>query len=122
MEVVSLIGRILFCIVFLSAARDHLTKVPMMAQYLASKGVPAPKIAVVLTGLMLLLGGLSVLLGIWIKVGAAFLVITLVFTALTFHNFWTLTDPMARGDNKVHFQKNLALAGAALLVFSSGRG
>jgi putative oxidoreductase len=77
---------------------------------------------VVLTGLMLLLGGLSILLGFWVKVGAALLVLFLVPTAFIMHNFWTVTDPMARANDQAHFLKDLALAGAALMFFACGIG
>jgi uncharacterized membrane protein YphA (DoxX/SURF4 family) len=122
MDIVALIGRILFGIIFLNSARSHLTNVSMLAQYGASKKVPAPKFMVVLTGLMLLVGGLSVLLGLWVKVGAALLVIFLIPTAFIMHNFWAITDPMGRANDQAHFLKDVALAGAALMFFVYGTG
>jgi putative oxidoreductase len=122
MDVIALIGRILFCLIFLNSAYGHLTRVSTTAQYAASKGVPAPKFMVVLTGLMILLGGLSILLGVWVKPGAALLVVFLVPTAFTMHNFWTLTDPMARANDQAHFLKDLALAGGSLIFFIYGTG
>jgi putative oxidoreductase len=122
MDIVALIGRILFCIIFLNSARGHLTNVSMLAQYSASKRVPAPKLMVMVTGLMLLLGALSILLGLWVRVGAALLVIFLIPTAFIMHNFWTMSDPMARANDQAHFFKDLALAGAALMFFVYGTG
>jgi uncharacterized membrane protein YphA (DoxX/SURF4 family) len=122
MDIVALVGRILFCIIFLNSARSHLTKVSMLAQYSASKRVPAPKLMVVVTGLMLLVGGLSILLGLWVKVGAALLAIFLIPTAFIMHNFWTVADPMTRANDQAGFFKDIALAGGALMFFVYGTG
>ena len=122
MEIVTLIGRILFCIVILNSARNHLTRVSMLSQYSASKHVPAPKLMVVVTGLMLLLGGLSILLGVWVKVGAALVVLFLVPTAFIMHNYWTISDPMSRGNDQGHFLKDIGLAGGALMFLAFGTG
>ena len=122
MDIVTLIGRILFSIIFLNSARSHLTKVSMLAPYAASKHLPAPKLMVVVTGLMLLVGGLSILFGLWVKVGATLLVLFLIPTAFIMHNFWTMADPMARGNDQAHFFKDIALAGGAFIFFVYGTG
>jgi putative oxidoreductase len=122
MDAVALAGRILFSLVIIVSAYGHLTKTAGTAGYAGSKGVPLPKLAVVVTGLMLLVGGLSVLLGIWVKVGAALLVLFLVPTAFTMHNYWTISDPMAKAGDQAHFLKDIALAGAALMIFAFGTG
>ncbi|HSC59571.1 MAG TPA: DoxX family membrane protein, partial [Gemmatimonadales bacterium] len=58
------IGRVLFASFFLNSAYGHFTKLDMMAGYSASKGVPFPKLAVLGTGTLLLLGGLGVVFGV----------------------------------------------------------
>ena len=49
-----LIGRVLFSLIFAFGAVEHLTKINAMAGYAASAGVPFPKLAIIVTGLMLL--------------------------------------------------------------------
>lgn len=61
-----------------------------MTEYSKSKGVPAPGLAVFITGIMLLLGGLSILLGAYVSIGAILLVIFLFPTAFIMHNFCLL--------------------------------
>ena len=75
-DVVVLVGRILFAVLFLMSGFGHLTKTKMMAQYTASRGVPqAVAPAVVFgTGLLIVAGALMVLLGAWGDLGALFLV------------------------------------------------
>jgi uncharacterized membrane protein YphA (DoxX/SURF4 family) len=121
-DILLLIGRILFSAIFIRSGVQHFTRVATMAPYASAKGVPAAKFMVPLTGAMIFLGGISVLLGAYVRIGAALLVIFMIPTAIVMHNYWTLTDPMAKANDQAHFIKDLALAGAALLIGSFGPG
>jgi putative oxidoreductase len=118
MDVLVLIGRILFAALFLNSAAGHLTQSKAMAGYAGSKGVPAPQAAVLGSGVLLLAGSLSVLLGVWADLGSLLLLIFLIPSALLMHNFWTLSDAEARQGDMVHFMKDLALAGASLMLMA----
>ena len=117
MDWVILVGRILFFSLFALSAIGHLTQRETMSQYAAQKGVPFASLLVPLTGVQLIVGSLLVLLGIWADLGAALLVVFLIPTAFAMHNFWTLSDPMERQQDQIHFLKDIALAGAALMLF-----
>lgn len=117
MDLVLLIGRILFVPVFLASAMGHLRMADMLAGYAASKKIPSPKNAVIGTGIMLLVGGLSILLGIYADLGALLIVVFLVPTAFLMHAFWKETDPMAQANERTQFLKDLSLAGGALFVY-----
>jgi uncharacterized membrane protein YphA (DoxX/SURF4 family) len=112
-----LAGRVLFSVFFIMSGYNHLTKLGMMAQYAGSQGVPVPKLAVGVTGLMLLGGGLSILLGFEPRIGALLLVAFLIPTALIMHRFWGVADPMMAQNQMIHFWKNLVAAGGALLIY-----
>ncbi|MGP4005744.1 DoxX family protein [Streptomyces sp. 4N124] len=116
MDVLVLIGRILFAALFLASAVGHLTQTKAMAGYATSRGVPAAVPAVLGSGVLLLAGGLSVLLGVWPDLGALLLIVFLVPTAVLMHAFWKETDPQARQMEMVQFQKDMALAGASLML------
>ena len=88
-----------------------------MAQYAAAFKVPQPKLAVVASGVVILAGGLSILLGVAVQAGALLLVVFLLPAAVYMHPFWGVSDPMQAAAQQAHFMKNLALAGAALLIF-----
>lgn len=118
MDVVALIGRILFALLFLGSAFGHLTQSEAMAGYAASRGVPQARLAVLGSGVLMLIGALMVLLGIWLDLGALLLVIFLVPTALLMHPFWKETDAMTKQTEMISFQKDIALAGGALLILS----
>lgn len=115
MDILVLIGRILFSAVFLSAAMGHLTQTKGMAGYAAAKGVPFAWAATFVGGIVLALGGVSVLLGIWADLGALLLVVFLVPTAVLMHAFWKESGE-ARATEMNQFFKDLALAGAALAL------
>ena len=80
--------------------------------------MPAPHAAILGSGVLLLLGGLSMVLGVRPTWGVICLVLFLVPVSFTMHNFWADTDPQGRGSNRIQFQKNIALLGAALMVLS----
>lgn len=110
------VGRVLFCTLFIMSGMNHLMQMESMKQYAASKGVPAPGLMVPLSGLMILAGGLMVLLGWHRFIGAGLLFLFLVPTAFIMHAFWKEEDPQARMNEMTHFMKDLALAGGALLI------
>jgi len=117
MEAIFLIGRILFVFLLLGSALGHLTQTDAMAGYAASKGLPNAKVLTQVSGVALLLGGLSILLGIWGDAGSLGIAILLLIIAVTMHAFWKETDPQAKQMEMVNFNKNVALAGGALAMY-----
>lgn len=116
MGLISIIGRVILALYFIYSGANHFINYQGLKQYSSFKGVPLPGIAVVVTGLMLLAGGLSILTGFCVAWGIGLLVLFLVASALLMHNFWTEDDPMARVGEKNQFLKNIALAAAALML------
>lgn len=117
MEVLFLIGRILFAYLLIGSGIGHLTKTAAMAGYAQSRGLPNAKLAVQVSGAALVLGGLSILLGIWGDLGSLGIAILLVITAVAMHAFWTESDEMAKMTEMVSFNKDIALAGGALAFY-----
>jgi putative oxidoreductase len=117
MDILILIGRVLFVAVFLFSALGHFTQAKAMTGFAQSRGVPLPGPAVFVGGVLLALGGLSILFGVWPDLGALLLVIFLVPTAVLMHGFWKESDPQNRQMEMVQFFKDLGLAGAALTLF-----
>jgi putative oxidoreductase len=116
MEYLFLLGRVLFGGLWLYYGVRHFQNASMMAGYVASKGVPAARLAILVSGALLLLGGLSMLLGLYPTWGIACLTVFLVPTTLIMHNFWVDTDPSARMNNLINFHKNMALLGALWMM------
>jgi putative oxidoreductase len=116
MDVLYLIGRILFVAVFLTSSFAHLTDKGNMAGYAESRGVRPGRPMVLVSGLQILVGGLLVLLGIWTDVGAILLALFTLLTSVLIHNFWREREPMARMQEVIQFQKDMALCGASLVL------
>jgi putative oxidoreductase len=116
MEIILLVGRLLFGGFFIMSALNHFQNLGMMSGYAKSKNVPSPRLAVMGTGVMLLVGGVSVLLGILPIVGLTVLILFLLSTLVTMHDFWNLKDPQQRAAEQVNFLKNVALIGASLAL------
>lgn len=118
MEFVMLIGRILFGLIFVSSGINHFTQTEGMTGYAQFKKIPSPKLAVQGSGLVLLLGGLSVILGLWADLGAIVLAVILLVMAVTMHNYWTQSDPQAKQADMIGFWKNISMAGGAVFMFA----
>ena len=118
MDSVLIIGRVLFALLFISSGVSHLTKLEAMTGYAQYKKVPAAKFGVVLSGLMILLGGIYIAFGVYADLGALLIALFLIPTSFLMHAFWKETDATAKQNESISFFKNLALAGAALIIFA----
>jgi uncharacterized membrane protein YphA (DoxX/SURF4 family) len=116
MKVPFLIGRLVFGGFFLYSGIHHFKDRKSMTGYAQSKNVPMAEAAVTGTGLAMIAGGASILLGIKPKLGAAAIAIFLGGVSPVMHDFWRIEDPTQRMHETVNFTKNLALLGAALAL------
>jgi uncharacterized membrane protein YphA (DoxX/SURF4 family) len=118
LNAILVIGRIFFAFIFITSGIAHFAKLEAMTGYAKYKKLPAAKLGVLLSGLMLLAGGAAVLLGVYADLGALLLAIFLVLAAVIFHNFWAEKDATAKQNETLAFMKDIALAGAALVIFA----
>jgi len=116
-----LIGRVIVGGFFLMNGFNHFAQLNMMTGYAKSKGVPAPALAVGGSGVLLFLGGLSLLLGYHPTIGAALLVTFLLGVSFGIHNFWTVQDQQARQVEMTNFLKNMAILGLLLMTVAIPR-
>jgi putative oxidoreductase len=119
MTIAFVIGRAIVGVYFLMNAYNHIFKSSHMVAYAAGKKVPSPKAAIIGSGLLLLVGGLSILLWVYPVIGILCLIVFLIPVTIMMHNFWKETDPMARMSSKIEFLKNLALIGLLLIILST---
>jgi putative oxidoreductase len=117
MDIVFLIGRILLAIPFLLAVQIHLIKREQGVQYARMYNVPLAELGVPLTGVMAVLGAVSVVLGIWGDLGALLIAAFLLLITPFMHAFWRETEEMQKINQMVNFQKNFAMLGGALILF-----
>jgi putative oxidoreductase len=117
---VVVLGRFFFAVIFLLAGANHFNK--QTIGYAASQGVPWASIAVPLSGVVAIAGGLSILLGYRAKIGAWLIVLFLIPVTLMMHKFWTVQDPMMAQVQMILFMKNVSMLGGALLISEFGAG
>jgi putative oxidoreductase len=119
----SVLGRLFLVALFLSSAVMY--KIPRYSEVVGQmekQGVPLPQVSLALAIGFLLVGGVSVAFGFQARIGAALLAVFLVLATYFFHNFWATSDPAARQDQMIQFQKNLGLLGAMLFIVANGSG
>ena len=116
-----LIGRVIVGGFFLMNGFNHFAHFNMMTGYAKSKGVPAPALAVGGSGVLLFLGGLSLLLGYHPTIGTALLVTFLLGVSFGIHNFWTVQDQQAKQVEMTNFLKNMAILGLLLMTVAIPR-
>jgi putative oxidoreductase len=120
MRYLILIGRILFALIFITAAPRHFSHEGI--QHATELGVPFAAVLVPISGIMALAGGISVAAGYKARWGAWLLVGFLVPVTVMMHSFWKLQDPAAIHVQQAMFAKNVSMLGAALLLTQFGSG
>jgi putative oxidoreductase len=120
MNYVVLMGRILYAAIFVMAGPGHFTAGTI--SYAAHQGVPMASIAVPLSGLIALVGGMSILVGYFARYGAWLIVVFLVPVTIMMHKFWGIPNPSVAQIQQILFMKNLSMLGAALLIAHFGSG
>jgi putative oxidoreductase len=118
MDVVNVVGRVLFAFLFLQNGYNHLAHPKVMVPFGEYIGVPSPKLSVPGTGVMMLVGGVLIALGLWADLGAILLILFLPAAGFYGHAYWKETDPNMRAAQTAQFYKNIALTGAALFIFA----
>lgn len=113
---VPLLGRILLGLIFVMSGVTKITGFEGTQQYMASQGMPATAVLLVGAIVVEILGGLSVILGLWARAGAAALVVFLIPATLIFH-----TD-FSQQTQVIMFLKNLSIMGGLLLLVAQGPG
>jgi putative oxidoreductase len=120
MSLLFLIGRVLVGGFYIYNGINHFLQLSGLAAYAKSKGVAPPELAVIGAGLLLLIAGITILLGYEPKIGVAALIVFFVPVTYMMHNFWALQG-QERAMQLVQFTKNAALLGSALMFVKIAR-
>ena len=109
-----LIGKILLGGFFILSGLKHFTETRELTDWTASKGLPAPKILVYLSGILISVSGLGIVLGAFPVTSIALLATFLILANVSMHDYWNLEEN--RQEQKTNFLKNTALLGALLML------
>ena len=116
MRAMYVLGRMIFGGFFAWNGLSNIVQRKQKSYYAVAKGVPAPNVAVPAAGALLLAGGLSVMAGVKPREGLAAILGFMIPVTLQMHRFWEIEDPQMRQSEMINFTKNVALAGAALMM------
>lgn len=109
---IPLLARVFLCAIFIKSGIDKIIDPASTRQFMESKGVPG--LLIFPTIIVLLVGGLSVLLGYKSRLGALLLIGFLIPATLIFHFDFPAQE--------VQFFKNIGLIGGLLMVAAFGAG
>jgi len=112
-----LLARLAFGLTLAFMGLNHFMEAETMAGYAEHKGVPAPKASVLLSGGMLLFGGLGVAAGVVPILAAGALAVFFLVATPKMHDFWNAED--VQGE-MTHFLKNVALFAGSLAFLALG--
>ena len=116
MFIIFLIGRIIFGGYFIYNALVHFKNHKHLTGYAKMKGVPMPDVGVLVSGAIMLFGGLAIVLDIRIVFGLWLIILFLLPTTFLMHAFWKEKDASLRMSESIAFMKNIALIGACLMM------
>lgn len=91
------------------------------AQTLFDQLLPLATTLLVIAAAIEIIGGLMILLGIWVRLGAFSICLFLIPVTLVFHSFWWL-EGADKQLQTIMFLKNLSIFGGALILLALGKG
>ena len=112
-DVVLLLGRVLFGGVLAFMGLNHFMQTDAMTGYADAKGIPAARLSVLGSGLVLVASGLGIVVGAFPLLAALGLAVFFVATTPTMHDFWSF-EGEERQQEMTQFLKNAALLGGSL--------
>lgn len=137
MNVLFIIGRVAFVLIFILSGVMKLWDIPATAAMIESKlvvppilidletklqslsGMPLPRLLAIIAGVVEIGGGLLVAINIGTRAAAALLILFTAATTYLFHDFWTMTGADQTA-NMIHAMKNVSIMGALLVLFVLG--
>jgi putative oxidoreductase len=118
LDLLLILGRILFGALWIGAGFGHFKSLEAMTGYAKYKKLPAAKLGVIGSGLTFLVGGILIVLGTWIDLAALLIAVTVILAALIFHQYWKESDANTKMQEMMAFNKDMALGGAAIILFA----
>jgi len=114
---ISLVGRLLLGLIFVMSGFQKVADPGGTQVFMQAMGITWATTLFYFGAIAVeLVGGVSLLLGLWSHSGAILLILFMIPTTLIFHTHFE--DP----NQMIHFMKNLAMIGGLLYVYAYGPG
>lgn len=109
------LGRVLLSAIFILSGLGKLPHFHDVAGMMAAKGIPLASVALVITLIIEIGGGLLVLTGYTAKYAALVIALWLIPVTLVFHHFWGIPAEQQQ-EQMINFLKNVAIMGGLLVL------
>ncbi len=122
-DIIDLIGRVLIAFIFLYEAYDSIKYFKGTKEMMTEYGLTWRQDLLLITAItFLILGGILVLIGYRMSLGAGMLLLYYIPVTFILHGFWRETGVEYRAES-IMFMKNLAIIGGLMnvMVNSSGK-
>ena len=116
-----LVGRVLVGFFFLVMGLNHFGNLAEMTAMVSAEGIPAPAVAVIVSGILLVLAGVSFIVGFHPPMGVLAAALFFVPVTLVMHDFWSFEETEARWQELNTFLRNVGLLGAVLVFLAIPR-
>jgi len=117
----TLIGRLLFALMFLPAGLSKIAGFAGTVGYIGSKGLPMPALGAVIAIIVEVGGSLALISGFGTRIAALALAVFTLVATFFFHNFWGVPADQAMVQ-QLMFYKNIAVVGGLLVLAAHGAG
>jgi putative oxidoreductase len=117
-QTITLVARVLLSLAFVYSGVDKLVRWTAGEQEIAASGLPLVPLLHIVTVIVQLGGGLSVLFNIAAPLGALALCLFLVPVTFIYHPFWMKSGP-SLVEELNHFLLNLGVIGGLLMIVAS---
>jgi putative oxidoreductase len=109
------LGRVLIGGVFVLGGIPHFSALEPLTQVLAKRGLPAPRLCLIVGSVFQIIAGALLMLGQFVQLAALGLIVFTIIASVLLVNFWSLTGE-ARGAMKNAFMGNVAIIGGLLIT------
>ena len=113
-----LIGRLIVGLFYLYSGLDIFINLNSKIGFAASKSTPLPQVTVLVSAVLLVIAGLTIITGYEVRFGVFALVLFFLPVTLIIHDFWNVQEPMRRITEMHSFQSNIALMASALMLLA----
>ena len=109
------LGRLLLGGLFVVGGLHHFFIIPQLTDAIAARGVPFPRIVLIVGSVFQAVAGALLMLGFFVPAAALGLVVFTLLASVMLVNFWSLEGPARETASNV-WKSNLAIVGGLLIA------
>lgn len=118
MDILLVIGKVLFAYLFVTSGISHFRNTDNLVQYAKYRNLPYPKFNVLSSGILLIVAPVLFLLGIFEVPALIALAVFLFCTAFIFHPYWKEENDIGKQNETVAFNKEMSMLGLILILIA----